>query len=240
MGEELRDEHTVYLPVEIATELVRAWRILFDETPSKGAIYVLLAHGAYETGWWHSCHCNNLGNKKYPPSSGLDWCFFECGEDLTEAEVARYIKADPELVYIHGRSGTKLDVRFKPKHPMCRFAAFKTLHEGAIDYLGLLHRRYSGAWPYVLLGDPVGFVRAIKAKGYFTGPLDGYLASVESIFLHSLPRRMPADWSPLAVDNEPEGLSDADRQRIRGLVALTAAAMTREALEPVNRDDGNA
>jgi len=61
------------------------------------------------------------------------------------------------------------------------FRAYSTAEEGARDYLGLLSRRYGAALDSARAGDVGGFVRGLKAKGYFTGNESAYTHSVGSL-----------------------------------------------------------
>ncbi len=62
-----------------------------------------------------------------------------------------------------------------------RFRAYQTPQEGALDYIGLLKTRYPNALEAAERGDPSAFVRALKARGYFTGDPAAYERSVSQI-----------------------------------------------------------
>jgi hypothetical protein len=184
-------------------------------------------------------HGFNVGNAKSHPGDDYDWAFFECGENLTASEAARYVREDPDHVYIRGHAPDgKFDVRFKPKHPMCRFRAFKSLLEGVVDYLLLLHRRFALAWPDLMIGDPRGFSHHLKVQGYYTADEATYTQTLVQVFSYSIPRRLPPDWDPLSID-EPY-LTDDDKERINGLMALTAAQSLSEVLEAAPDTERNA
>ncbi len=59
-----------------------------------------------------------------------------------------------------------------------RFRAYESAEQGAADYLRLLSRRYPEAVEAARQGDAAGFVRALKARGYFTGNEAAYTAAV--------------------------------------------------------------
>lgn len=60
-------------------------------------------------------------------------------------------------------------------HPGRRFRAFDKLDEAMVDHLRMLkERRFKSAWPAVLAGDPDLFARELKAKGYYTAPVEAY------------------------------------------------------------------
>lgn len=202
---ELPDVLTRATPAEVGRALVRAWRAIEGREPDTKSIVVLLAQGALETGRWRSMHCWNLGNVKSVAGDGRSWTFFRCNEILNGKEVW-----------------------FDPPHPACRFRAFETLDEGAVDYLALLRRRYVSAWPAVLVGDPVAFVRAIKRAGYFTAAEEPYVRSVASLF---------AEFSTidLSAPQEPT-ITDEDRARIEALITRTLLDAGRDAVDEARRD----
>ncbi|MEZ4224544.1 MAG: hypothetical protein R3B13_26575 [Polyangiaceae bacterium] len=61
------------------------------------------------------------------------------------------------------------------------FRAYQNADEGASDFVSLLARRYPAALEAAERGDTHGFVRALKAKGYFTGNEHAYIRSVDSL-----------------------------------------------------------
>ncbi len=201
---ELPNRITPSTAKEIAAALVRAWRALWNETPARQAILVLLAHGAFETGWWKALRCFNLGNAKSVPGDGHCYTHFACSE------------------IVNGKV-----VRFQPPHPVTRFRGFRTPAEGALDYLTLLRRRFSKAWPHVLAGDPAGFAKALKEQGYYTDTLSHYKAQVVAIF-----RKLDKDFR----DFEPKLIVEADvigeqeRQRIAAQVSRALTELSREPL----------
>jgi flagellum-specific peptidoglycan hydrolase FlgJ len=191
--------------------LVRAWQALWKETPSRQAILVLLAQGAFETGWWKACRCWNLGNAKSVLGDGHCYTYFACTE------------------IVNGKV-----VKFQPPHPATRFRAFRTVGEGAVDYLTLLRKRFSKAWPCVLAGDPAGFARALKDQGYYTDTLAHYTAQVLAIF-----RKLDKDFrdfDPNAIV-QADILTEQERERVQAQVALSLAELTRKLLDENHRDD---
>lgn len=62
-----------------------------------------------------------------------------------------------------------------------RFRAYSTPEEGAADFVGLLAKRYPAALEAAERGDTHGFVRALKARGYFTGNEHAYIRSVDGL-----------------------------------------------------------
>ncbi len=236
-------EHDVELPavktlctaLEMAHALIAAWSALFGmHPPSRESIALLLGQWALETGRGRSMMCWNAGNVKSHEGDGHSFCFFACNEVLTPAQVAHYVAgAEPRTDGKPGPNAVATSpsvVWFYPSHPGCRFRAFHTIDEGAVDYLGLLNRRFAKAWPAVLAGDPTAFSHALKAQGYYTAPEASYTAGVVALFREMLRLDFAVNETPnhaeevAAVDT----LDDAERARVLNLVALTSFDLTRE------------
>src|SRR6266568_2263174 len=113
--EELPAIRTPCSPEDLALAFCSAWRALLGSAPSRDSILLLLAHSALETGHWKSMMCNNIGNVKSRDGDGRCWTFFRCNEII----------------------GGKV-LWFDPPHPVCRFRAFQTLTEGAVDHIAFL------------------------------------------------------------------------------------------------------
>lgn len=180
---ELPDLLTVASVPQIAAALAHASTALGLGLDRRD-VCLLLAQVAFETGLGKSMHRWNLGNAKHVDGDGRDWCSFACTEVL------------------HGR-----EVWFFPPAPACRFRAFRSLDEGAVDYLSMMRRTFRSAWPALLSGDPVAFVSALKAAHYFTADVGLYTRGVSSIFTSVL-ARMPEDLEttvmPWTADDELE------------------------------------
>jgi hypothetical protein len=130
---------------------------LADPSLSRASLLVLLAQVALETGWG-ACHCFNLGNIKWTPGCGRDFCTFACTE------------------IIGGRK-----VTIPAGAPGAQFRAYPTLAAGAVDYLALLKTRFASAWPAVLAGDPRAFVQELARAHYFTADELTYENAVASL-----------------------------------------------------------
>jgi len=206
---ELPNAMTVVGAEPLAICLYNAWQKLLGEFPERGAILTLLGFSAHETGRWKACHCWNLGNVKSKEGDGRDHTFFRCWE-VEQGQTVWY----------------------NPPHPATRFRAFRTLTEGAVDYLGFLRgsRRYARAWPELALGNPVAFVQALKAGGYFTAPEGPVAASVSSLFREFDKRIAPFDTAP-----EPD-IDDATRERTQALVALSLSELAAPFVVPEKPD----
>lgn len=175
---------TIATARDIATALRDVWE---EATLSDGTIPLLLAQSALETGHWKQCWNWNLGNSK----AGKGWtgeiCQYPCGENFIVEKMS-------------------VEIKFRPPARACSFQSFRTLEDGARNYLTLLQKRFAPAWHAVVSGDATAFVRRIKAMNYFTGPIDdwtdskgkrqlGYLSSVQSLqrrFLAELAKSKPS------------------------------------------------
>lgn len=181
---------------EIVAALRGAWGALFLEQPTNQQMAVLLAQYALETGRGKSMHNHNIGNIKGKPdgSDGRCWQFFACNEIFDLAYAQKVVagakprtdgKTGPNAVLTSSyvKDGKNLaTVWFYPSHSACCFRAYRTLLEGAVDYIGLLKQRFTRAWPALLAGDVVAFTAALKAQGYFTADLASYTKGMVSLY----------------------------------------------------------
>lgn len=192
----------------------KAWLAYFQEVPKKESIWVLLSQVTLETGL-KSCHCWNLGNVKSREGDGYDYCYFACNEILPTSTAQRLAAANPATAKISkDRGDGTCIVWFYPDHPACRFRAFGSLLEGAIDHLAILVKRFKKAWPAVLDGNPVAYAHALKVQGYYTADEASYTKSLASIF-RAL-SKLPFDYDALPV------LSDDERAKVEQIVATTS------------------
>lgn len=79
------------------------------------------------------------------------------------------------------------------------FAAYHDLSEGALALVSLLKRRYVEAWAELTSTNPdaYAYVAKLRARGYFTAPLEPYQAGVASLY-----REYAAE---LGVPPDPKG-----------------------------------
>jgi len=94
---------------------------------------------------------------------------------------AAHLGAVPSTVYAthEGSGASEIQIRD-------RFRAYDSAEAGATDYLSLLQRRYPDALQAAERGDPVGFVQALKAHGYFSGDEASYAKSVAGLAQRAL------------------------------------------------------
>jgi hypothetical protein len=170
----LVDQLTPVTPAQVMASLKRAWTKLFNDTPHRTSLLVLLSQWALETGRGRSMHCYNLGNVKSSAQSG-DWCFFRCNE------------------VINGKI-----VWFDPDKMGCCFRAFTSLDDGALDYLQVLHNRFRKVWPAVLAGDPADYSHLLKVNHYYTADESKYTATVVALF-NEFSRTIPDDAWPSTI-----------------------------------------
>lgn len=223
---ELPAEKTPSSPEAIAVALRSAWTVLLGAPPPAGAIALLLAQWALETGHGQAMWNWNFGNVKAGSSWGGDWCFFPCNEILTaaaaQASVARARprtdRAGADAAITSTRADGTAVVWFYPSNPGCRFRAFKTPEAGAAAWLRLLQNgRYAEAWRHVTDPDPAAYVRALKVAGYFTADEAAYRKVVVDLYgrfmrlVAALPEPEPRD----------DGLDEETREEVLGGVVTT-------------------
>jgi hypothetical protein len=138
--------------------LREALRNVLGEEPSDSSVRVLTAQWAHETGRGASMFNYNFGGIKGAGPSGLS---------VAQRTHEGFGASERTIVD--------------------RFRAYRTAEEGATDYVHLLRARFPEALEAARQGDPVGFVRALKSRGYFTGDEAAYTRSVASLSGVELP-----------------------------------------------------
>lgn len=230
---ELPDLKTPAPKEDVLRALWSAWLHCFGAAPKKESIWILLSQWALETGWGASMHNFNYGNVKSREGDGFDYCYFACNEILKTSTAESYVAKSPQTAKIttYRKDGTAI-IWFYPKHPACRFRAFKTLLEGAIDHIALVHKRFARSWPAVLAGDPAQYAHALKLQGYYTADESSYSKTLVSVF--GTVSRLKVDYDALPTKVEPESdespekpeapaelVDPVQRDRILNLVSLT-------------------
>lgn len=159
---------------EAAYALRKAWYKVYGTYPSDKSLAVLWAKSALETGRWKFIHCYNFGNikkkwpTKYSPDDGHFFCMYRCGEVL------------------NGKHEM-----FDPPHFQTHFRGYKTVEDGAEDYLRFVsqQKRYAKAWDKVVQGDPVGYSHELRVAGYYTADEQRYTAGVVRLFDEFMKRK---------------------------------------------------
>src|SRR5690606_38735316 len=175
-------KHKLYLPDEVKTleeaeaayALRKAWHRVYGNYPSDKSLAILWAKSALETGRWKFIHCYNFGNikkkwpSKYSPDDGHFFCMYRCGEVL------------------NGKHQI-----FEPPHPQTHFRGYKTVEDGAEDYLCFVSQqtRYEKAWDKLKLGNPTEYSYALYEAGYYTANPERYTAGVVRLFDEFMKRK---------------------------------------------------
>ena len=181
-------------PQDIADALATAWASVIGGDPPDGAINVLLAQSAFETGHWVSCWNNNLGNVKHFTGDGFSWFSMSATE------------GDQAVVMVASK-----------------WKSFLTLDLGAAFFLKFHSTHFPTAWQSVLAGDVPGFVAALKNAGYFTGNLAQYTAGVQAYsdrYAGIVPQATPGPSALIATGIVGAGLLLGALSQNGGLDAL--------------------
>jgi hypothetical protein len=155
---------------EAAHAIETAWTDVMGAPPSRSTIAVLTAQWAHETGRGQSMLNYNFGGIKGTGPSGLS-AAYKTKEGWGANEV----------------------------HVTDTFRAYRTPEEGARDYVSLLAKRFPKAVEAAQSGDPEGFVKALKDRGYFTGNEAAYRNSVSALSAAALEQGFDAVSTPGAV-----------------------------------------
>ena len=190
MGQRIEARRTEITFEDMKGAMSRAWKQTFGNEPSVDSLCVLLAQSALETGQWRACYCYNLGNVKAGKSWTGDYCFYYADEIVDSVTAQKWF--DLRAPRTDGQAGDnivlkqlpngKVRTTLYPDHPACRFRTFTNLNAAVEHHIEFLRGRYAEALPFAEAGDPAGFVRVLREKGYFTAPLDPYIRSVTSLF----------------------------------------------------------
>lgn len=142
---------------------------LYPELSLK-SVCLLMAQWALETGRGEKCMNYNIGNFK--GFGDRDYTYFQTWERLPEAKAQAYIAKSSikePAEFVRQLPSLHVIVRFKPCHPVARFAAYDSLEEGVRDYVSQLQRKFEEAWHAVENADPHGFINGLLHGHYFTG-----------------------------------------------------------------------
>lgn len=140
---------------EMSGALIKAWKNLFDTTPTKEQLAVVMAQNNLETGHRKSMYNFNVGNITTDGFSGIP--YFDDLETNEQIKPGIWEKAN------------------------LKYRAYPNLDAGVLDYLKFIKRR--PAFKYVLSGDPGSFSKSLKMSGYYTGNEEPYTKSL--IGLHN-------------------------------------------------------
>ncbi len=146
---------TPFTADELVGALRFAWHAQLGGAPTRETLAVLAAQIAFETANGTECVCWNIGNFKWY-SGAPAACMFGTTE---------WVGSPPHRIQMRGS-----------------FAAYPDLATGIGAYLHALYTRWTTAWHSVVAGDPDGFARGLKAQGYYTAPVEQYVAGVRHWF----------------------------------------------------------
>jgi hypothetical protein len=178
---------------EAAQAIESAWTSVMGEPPGQSTVAVLTAQWAHETDRGRAMLNYNFGGIKGTGPSGLS---------------ASY--------------GTKEGSGASQVHITDTFRAYRTPEEGAKDYVSLLARRFPKAVDAAKAGDPAGFVRALKERGYFTGDETAYRNNVSLLSAQALEQGFdavstPGSPTPASFSYEPEPVASMDFRAAQGV-----------------------
>ena len=215
MPVELAAAKTPVTRPELLLALWQAWYQIFGTEAKHESICVMGGQWALEDAWGRSMWDFNLGNVKSVDGDGHDYQFFGCGEELP-LSVAQHAVHDSPLVKVVRQYSVNnvpmASVWISPKHPWCRFRAFNSLLEGAVNYVKLLNKRFQMAWPAVIAGDPALFSHYLKLQHYYTAPESQYTSTIELTF-HTM-------MAVPVIFTHPD-LTDDQKNQVQNMVAMT-------------------
>lgn len=196
------DPAALYLALraQLAHQLGRA--------PTREATTILLGQMALETGRFKSAMNYNLGGIKCPAKWPGCWQHFTTTERLPQAAAEKYLREVPldATVELVTRDGDSWTLRFKGKHPVNRFVAFKSLEAAVEHHVAFLLGRYRSAVELALdTGSAEAYVRRCYELRYFTADPDGYAESVASL-AREYRRTLPPDPTPAPPPRPVEAL----------------------------------
>lgn len=194
--------------LEAAQVLEQAWVSLFGYKPSINSLAVLFAQFGLETGYGKFSHAWNWGNVKSAPNDGYCWTDFKCNEIIGGKEVW-----------------------FEPPSPYCRFRAFKTALDGAINYVAFVSQktRYAKAWQEVINGNPEAYAVELKLAGYFTADLALYTKGVVSICNAFKTKFANVDLSTHVVPADDKPIETFTPEELAHIQSLVGVDLTNSA-----------
>jgi hypothetical protein len=156
MGQKVERVRTNIPEAQMAKAIIDGWRSLFQTTPTKPQVAIILSQNALETGYRKNMWNYNVGNITTNGKGlndyweGLDWLYdyFTDTSGITQKQ--------------------KKSIKLKYK-------AYPNLIEGVKDYLKTISSgRYSKAWQNILNPDPEAYSKELKKAGYYTADEESY------------------------------------------------------------------
>jgi hypothetical protein len=145
-------ERTPATRTELRDAIGRAWTRETGRKPSAGLVETLAAHASLETGSGAQMYNFNFGGIKGAGPHG---------------ETARC--RTKEVV-----NGREIEIRDG-------FRAYRTLDEGAVDYVKTMRAQFGSALARAEAGDVDGFAHALKEKHYYTADEGAYASALRRL-----------------------------------------------------------
>jgi hypothetical protein len=229
----ISDALTPMTPNELVAAMAVGYEGALRTTPSVVCLALLVAQACLETANGKKIHCWNLGNVKASPTWEGAYTLYECDERFPIDTAQAYLFKPAPRSDGSGRPSAWLKSRnadgtwtvgFAPDHAQCRFRAFESAEEGCAEFVDFLasNERYRRAWTAAYRGRGPDFVLELGRAKYFTADVATYTKAVVSIAA----RVRPACEKALGLPGLD--LTDADREHVASLVALTLAADVRD------------
>lgn len=168
-------------------------------------VALVLAKTALETGRWTQIWCDNFGNAKAGPNYSGSYCCISLNEVLGGKLV--WFAPEGQLTAAPSKGGVLVGAPLPVPdgHPQTRMRAFANHWDGIDCYVDFVKTHYPEAWAKLLTGDAVGYVHALKARGYFTADEAPYARGVVAMqreFLARIRKEAPTpavdlEWSKL-------------------------------------------
>jgi hypothetical protein len=179
-------------PAAIRAAIGRAWERLTGQVASPGVLDALSAQAMLETGRGTKMVAYNFGGIKGVGPSGL----------TTRARTKEV------------ENGKTVDI-------VDGFRAYRSLEEGALDYVRLLRSRFGAAVARAEAGDLDGFAHELKRAHYYTADEHEYAAALRAMSVAAPPPE--PQRPPSRLDDRTAFQRTTDLVRV--LDALRASAM---------------
>jgi flagellum-specific peptidoglycan hydrolase FlgJ len=137
---------------DLRSAISRAYTKLNGQAPGAKLLDTLTAQASLETGRGTQMYNYNFGGIKGQSPSG---------------QTAHYMTREVQ----NGQS----------VHLKQGFRAYRSLDDGAVDYVTLMQTRFGSAMPAAERGDLNGFASALKGAGYYTAPETEYASALKAL-----------------------------------------------------------
>lgn len=173
--ESVATQHTPVTVAQMRAAIAKAYQTLNGHAPPPGTVDILTAQAALETGNGTKMNNFNFGGIKGHSPSG---------------QTAHYMTRE----VLNGKS----------VHLQQGFRAYRSLDEGAIDFVSTLQSHFGGAMAQAQRGSIDGFAGALKSAGYYTASESEYASA-----LHALAPSVSSPTALQAIDTSTVGASSA-------------------------------